>query len=53
MIVHNLHFHRTLIGPNKTDAILIIDPYAMLPLSISSECLKTVSGRDTKLLKRT
>ena len=52
MVVHNLNIDRTKIRPRKADAELIIDPDAMLPLSITAQLLQTVPRRRPHVLER-
>lgn len=51
MIVHNLNVVCVIFSPDETDSPLIIDPNAVLALTIPSESLKTISRRNSKILK--
>jgi hypothetical protein len=51
VIVDDLHFVRSIRSPDKADSELVVDPDAVLPLSISGEALKSVAGRHTKLVQ--
>jgi hypothetical protein len=43
VIIDDLYRFWSAIGPNEADAILVIDPYAMLARSVASQTLKPVS----------
>jgi hypothetical protein len=45
VIVDDLNFIWSRSGPPETDAILVIDPDAVLPSSIASELLKPIARR--------
>jgi hypothetical protein len=46
MIVHDLNLVGTVLCPEKTDTILIIDPDAVLALPVASQCLKPITKWD-------
>ena len=52
MVVHNLNIDRTTIRPRKANAELIIDPDAMLALSVTAQLLQAVSRRRPHVLER-
>ena len=52
MVVHNLNINRTTICPLEADAELIINPDAMLALSVTAQLLQAVSRRGPHVLKR-
>jgi hypothetical protein len=37
------------VAPNKTDAILVIDPNAVLSLAISAESFETIAGENAQV----
>ena len=39
------------VPPIEADSVLVVDPYAMLPLPISAKTLKSVSRRHRQFLK--
>lgn len=43
MVVHHFDLLRVAIPPHEADPILVIDPYAVLPTSISGESLEVVA----------
>ncbi len=45
VIIDDLNFGWSSISPPETDAILVIDPDAVLPGSIASELLKPIARR--------
>jgi len=45
MIVDDLNFIRTSIRPSETDAVLLIDPDAVLPFSVASQLLESIARR--------
>lgn len=49
MIVHNFNVSGALIGPPKADAVLVIDPDAVLPLAITAQRLKSIAGRAAEI----
>jgi hypothetical protein len=52
VVVYYLDIYRALSRPLKTDAILIVDPNAMLASSIAFECLQLVSTRYAKVTQQ-
>lgn len=42
MIVDNLNFVGAALGPHETDAPLLVDPDAVLALSVTSKLLQTI-----------
>jgi hypothetical protein len=53
MIVDDFDLRWAVIGPNEADPVLVVDPDAPLALTISSEGLQPVSGRDPELFEIT
>jgi hypothetical protein len=49
MIVHDLYVVRVAVSPNEADAILIVDPNAVLSLAIPSQLLEPISRRDPEV----
>jgi hypothetical protein len=49
VVNRDLDFVRSIGLPNEADAILIVDPDAMLTASIPLQGLQTISGRDTQI----
>jgi hypothetical protein len=49
VIVHYFDIVRILFPPNETDAILIVDPDAVLAGAISPQCFKPVSWQRPKI----
>ena len=52
MVIHNLNIDRTTSRPREADAELIIDPDAMLPLSVTAQLLQAVSRGRSQVLQR-
>jgi hypothetical protein len=52
MIIGNLDVRRSLFGPSKTNAPLIIDPNAMLAFAFSLQRLQMIGGRRSQIAKR-
>jgi len=52
MVVHNFDRIWPGISPNKTDAVLLINPDAMLTFSIPLESFQAVTGRDMQFTNR-
>ena len=46
MVIRNLNSVRAVIGPYKKNPILIIDPYAVLSLSVLFQCFQSIPRRD-------
>jgi hypothetical protein len=51
MIVYNLNLIGGAFTPPKTDAPLIVNPNAMLPLPIASQFLKTIARRNLQIFQ--
>jgi hypothetical protein len=45
MVVHHVYLLRLAVLPDETDPILVVDPDAVLPLSISGKSLETIAGK--------
>jgi len=52
VIVNDLNVYWAFSGPHETDSKLVIDPNTVLACTISSECLQSVSRRDSEILER-
>jgi len=50
VVVHDFDIQRITILPTETDAPLVIDPDAMLSLSIALQGFQTIAWRYTKIL---
>jgi hypothetical protein len=48
----NIDRARRTIRPFETNAPLIVDANAVLPLSAALQCLKAISGKERKILER-
>ena len=44
MIIYNLDLVRTVLGPDKAKAVLVIDSNGVLAVSIATECFQPISG---------
>ena len=51
MVVHYLYLRRSALCPNETDAVLVVDSDAVLPLPISSECLQLIPWWNSEIVK--
>ena len=53
MIIDNFYVGRPwrAVWPFKTDPPLVIDADAVLPITISGQCFKTIAGQDGKILQ--
>jgi len=51
MVVHHFDLLRVAVLPGEADAILIVDPYAVLPTSISTESLEVVARERTQVVE--
>ena len=51
VIIHNLYVPRVIFMPAKTNAVLIIDADAMLPLTISLQRFKVISRRISEIVE--
>ena len=49
MIVHDLHIVSVPVVPDEADAILIVDPNAVLPTPVARERLEPVAGECRKV----
>lgn len=52
MIIGNLDINRIAPVPSETQAILVVDPYAVLPGAIALQRLEAVSGKRRQINKR-
>ena len=51
MVIGNLNLVRSVRFPDETDPVLVIDSYAVLSLSVSTERLESVGRRDAKIVQ--
>jgi hypothetical protein len=51
MVIDNFHVHGALRRPHKTNAKLIVDPYAVLAGAIPSQRFETVSRRHSQIIE--
>lgn len=49
VIINDLYVLRAHLGPDKADAPLVVDPNAVLTLSVAAERLQPIAGRDAKI----
>ena len=52
MIVYNLDSHRIISLPGETDAILLVDPDAVLTFAVAMERLQTIPRWYTQIVQR-
>ncbi len=52
MVIDNFNSRRPCICPNKADAILIIDPDAVLPFSVAAQRLQAITRWYSQLAER-
>lgn len=52
MIIHNFDIDGTILVPLEANSILLVDPYAVLPHSVTGKCLKSIPGRNAKFIQR-
>ena len=48
MVIRDLHPLRSVIGPDETDPVLVVDPDAVLPLPVLAERLQMVPWWDSQ-----
>jgi hypothetical protein len=53
VIVDYLDRFWSTVGPNEADAVLVIDPYAVLASPIATQRLKPVAWRNTEVIQMT
>jgi hypothetical protein len=51
MVVHDLHIKSVSIAPHKTNAVLVIDPYTVLPRPFTAKSLQAVAGRHVQVVE--
>ena len=51
VVVNYLHFVRAALRPNETNAVLIVDTNAMLPLPVTGQSLKPVAWWYSQLIE--
>jgi hypothetical protein len=49
MIIHNLNLENITVAPNETNTKLIVNPNAVLTLSIPLQNLKVIAWKDRKI----
>jgi hypothetical protein len=52
MIINNLNLIRAVICPNKTEAILVIDPDAVLAFPLSGQFFQMITRGDAEFIDR-
>jgi hypothetical protein len=52
MVIHDLHVVGVIVSPVETDPPLIVNPDAMLALSVTRKRLESVPGRDFEIPQR-
>jgi hypothetical protein len=45
VVIRDFHFHRALVGPAKTNAILVIDPDTVLAFPVTRQLLESIRRR--------
>src|SRR5208283_1818219 len=53
VVIGDLYIVRSIVLPDKADAVLIVDPYAVLATSIALQSLQSISRRSTQIVERT
>jgi len=51
MVIRDLHAFRAVIVPNETYPELVVDSYAVLPLSAASQGFQLIPRRDSKRIQ--
>lgn len=51
MVIRDLHAFRSVIVPSETYPELVVDSYAVLPLSVASHCFQFISRRNSKRIQ--
>src|SRR5258708_2185987 len=51
MIIDDLHVEGIAVFPAETDAVLVVDPHAVLPLPVSFQSFQAVGGRRCQITK--
>jgi hypothetical protein len=51
VVVHHFDLLRVAVLPHEADPALIVDPYAVLPASISSESLEVVARERAQVVE--
>jgi hypothetical protein len=51
MIVRDLHVVGVVPAPHEADPVLVVDPDAMLPLSVAAQFLQAIAGRNPQILE--
>jgi hypothetical protein len=49
MVINNFNVERIAVLPNETEAILIVDPDAVLTLPIAPQSFQMISGKDRQV----
>src|ERR1035437_4307221 len=50
VVIGDLHIVRPIVLPDKADAVLIVDPYAVLPAPVTLHSLQPVPRRSTQVV---
>ena len=49
VIVHNLNFVSVALSPHEAETPLLVNPNAMLPLSVAMQCFQAIAGRSSQV----
>jgi len=52
VVIGDLHIVRSIVLPDKADAVLIVDPYAVLSAPFARQSLQSISRRSTQVVER-
>jgi len=52
VVIGDLNFVRTIVLPDEADAVLIVDPYAVLAAPIALQSLQSISRRSPQVVER-
>jgi hypothetical protein len=52
VVIGDLNLVHSIVLPDKADAVLIVDPYAVLSVPIALQSLQPVSRRRTQVVER-
>jgi hypothetical protein len=51
VVIGDLNIVRSIVLPDKADAVLIVDPYAMLAAPVALQSLQSISRRSAKVIE--
>jgi hypothetical protein len=51
VVVNDFNVFGSMTGPAKADSPLVIDPDAVLPLSVAPQALQSIAGRHTQVIE--